>query len=380
MAHHALDQAETLLFRLARGSGTHGAGCMKEFDPARKLWRPLLRIHPAVLRRWLQRRNIPWREDSSNRKDDYSRNLVRHRIIPALERINEAAVRNMARYAAQASRDDEALAAWAAEAMQNLCLRLPTGAMVVDAAGLRELPEAVSTRLLGKAWKSCPVGETAYMTLEESHLAELESLVRERREGTINLPGRTRACLEDDCLLLEHQEPPRLAEETPAAGGGRPCAVAVMRLCAGELSTSADRDDPAWRLFAKLFPRRSVRLVDIGGTPRVRVWHEGEFLVNRHGRPIRVNALLRHLPLFLRRHVPVVEAGSEIVWVWGTPPVSRHTVPIDEPASGGDGRADPKAGSSMVLAIEMMLSPPCRREPSPSRRRVRPPCGRSPRP
>ena len=79
LAHHAGDQAETVLLRLARGAGLRGlAGIpwLTQIDGL-TIRRPLLGVPPEMLRRHLHQASIPWREDSSNASGKYLRNRVR---------------------------------------------------------------------------------------------------------------------------------------------------------------------------------------------------------------------------------------------------------------------------------------------------------------
>jgi len=79
LAHHADDQAETVLHRLLRGSGASGLAGMSTSSVIGGLhcFRPLLSIRRETLRHWLRDRNQPWREDSSNRSPKYARNRLR---------------------------------------------------------------------------------------------------------------------------------------------------------------------------------------------------------------------------------------------------------------------------------------------------------------
>ncbi len=79
LAHHAADQAETVLQRLLRGSGATALSGMSERSTLNgvALLRPLLTIHPDQLREYLHSQNQPWREDSSNSSNRYERNRVR---------------------------------------------------------------------------------------------------------------------------------------------------------------------------------------------------------------------------------------------------------------------------------------------------------------
>jgi tRNA(Ile)-lysidine synthase len=86
-AHHADDQAETVILNLLRGSGVDGLAGMPAVRPLGKglLARPLLPYPGASLRRYLAAQGMEWIEDASNQDLAYDRNFVRHRLIPVLE-------------------------------------------------------------------------------------------------------------------------------------------------------------------------------------------------------------------------------------------------------------------------------------------------------
>ncbi len=85
LAHHADDQAETVLTRLLRGSGVTGLRAMTESGPG-LLFRPLLRIKRAAILEFLRAIGAEWVYDSSNDSMAITRNRIRHQLIPMLER------------------------------------------------------------------------------------------------------------------------------------------------------------------------------------------------------------------------------------------------------------------------------------------------------
>ena len=106
LAHHAQDQAETLLLNLVRGSGALGAAAMPALSPLEdapglRLGRPFLGLTPLQLRQWLQGQGQPWREDASNRDVELARNRLRHRVLPQLLAINPKAVEHLAAFSAR---------------------------------------------------------------------------------------------------------------------------------------------------------------------------------------------------------------------------------------------------------------------------------------
>ena len=86
MAHHADDQAETVLYRLLRGSGVRGLSGMPEQRALGdgSLLRPLLSCRRSELEDYARRERLCWVDDESNFAIDFDRNFLRHQVVPAL--------------------------------------------------------------------------------------------------------------------------------------------------------------------------------------------------------------------------------------------------------------------------------------------------------
>jgi tRNA(Ile)-lysidine synthase len=89
LAHHADDQAETLLLQMLRGAGVRGAGAMpvlarRTATPA--LLRPLLHCARSEIVEYAVAQGLQWVEDESNANDSHPRNFLRHRVMPLLTR------------------------------------------------------------------------------------------------------------------------------------------------------------------------------------------------------------------------------------------------------------------------------------------------------
>ena len=99
-AHTANDQAETLLLRLARGTGLHGAAGIR---PKRGCYlRPLLALTRQDTESFCRAAGQAWVTDETNATDAYARNRVRRAALPALQSTNGAAVENLARFCEKA--------------------------------------------------------------------------------------------------------------------------------------------------------------------------------------------------------------------------------------------------------------------------------------
>ncbi|MCL2218830.1 MAG: tRNA lysidine(34) synthetase TilS [Chitinispirillia bacterium] len=136
-AHTANDQAETLILRMARGTGVRG---LRGILPVRAdgVIRPLLRVERHELTEWLAGRGLTWREDSSNADTKFRRNYVRANIMPVMDGVNPSAVMNIAACAESAARAweivGEHIDAWAAKYV----LRVNSGVFHVEKAGLAQ--------------------------------------------------------------------------------------------------------------------------------------------------------------------------------------------------------------------------------------------------
>ena len=160
LAHHAEDQAETVLLHLGRGAGLRGAGGMRELapltlpwwasdEPVRSLrvWRPFLEERRTDLAAYVGQARLEPRVDPSNDDPAYRRNAVRHQLLPLLEQVMPGSTAALARYAALAA-EDEAI-------IGDLCgdwlARARGGDGTLTLVGLRSAPGILRGRIV-RAW------------------------------------------------------------------------------------------------------------------------------------------------------------------------------------------------------------------------------------
>jgi tRNA(Ile)-lysidine synthase len=200
--HTADDQAETVLHRLLRGAGLRGLrgiAVRRELAPGVELVRPLLAVTRTEVLAYLQAEAQAYRQDSTNLDPGYTRNRIRHELLPHLaERYNPAVVQTLARLAEQAEeafRDEEARA----RALLAEAERPRAGALLVlDRPTLAAAPRRLVREALRLAWEreGWPLGEMGFgdwdrvaaVALGEAAAADLPGGVRARcRERVVQL-------------------------------------------------------------------------------------------------------------------------------------------------------------------------------------------------
>lgn len=141
LAHHADDQAETVLHNLLRGAGVRGAAAM----PAARgrVLRPLLGLSRAVLHEYARSRQLAWIEDESNTDSRYTRNFLRREILPAIAARFPRASEQLVAAAGRFSEADSLLGDLAALDLGGNSPEFPLPLKL-----FRELPDARARNLL----------------------------------------------------------------------------------------------------------------------------------------------------------------------------------------------------------------------------------------
>lgn len=116
-AHHADDVAETVVFRISRGSALSGAVGIKQVENGRI--RPFLNKTKSEILSYAIEHKIPYREDATNQKTDVTRNALRLQVLPVLESRIPSAVKNIARFALSAQEDDNLLYELSAQLLEK---------------------------------------------------------------------------------------------------------------------------------------------------------------------------------------------------------------------------------------------------------------------
>ncbi len=142
-AHTASDQVETILMRLVRGTGLQG---LCGIPPRRdNIIRPLLQVSRADVERYCTEQGLCYVTDASNSDTTYTRNYLRHEVLPKLAALNPSLVATVQSMAGGLQADEQYLKAQTAEAFDSLLTAEGTALLLPS---LQQLPEAIKRRVL----------------------------------------------------------------------------------------------------------------------------------------------------------------------------------------------------------------------------------------
>ncbi len=214
LGHQQNDIAESMLMRLARGSGPAGLAAPRPIQTSgdRVHLRPLLPLKKKEIVSALRSARIPWREDRTNRSGGYFRTRIRMRVLPAWQR---AAGRDALAGAALAreliAEDDAALEAWLAE------LRPWRTRAVLDVACLQGKPRGLVRRAV-RCWLSAQAGAGELSRQGFENLLDAVMIGRPTRRS---LGRRGFAVIRDGRL--------RFQQASPAASGRKQSKLRLLR-------------------------------------------------------------------------------------------------------------------------------------------------------
>lgn len=197
LGHTRDDQAETVLLGLARGSGARSlAGMAREVGRYR---RPFLELPRSAVRAATD--GLPVWDDPHNDDPRFTRSRVRAQALPALEdALGPGVPAALARTAQLLRADADALDALAGDAFADVCMRDATS-ICLDVAALRELPEAIRTRVIRLAILAAG---SAPSELTAAHVAVVDALVTDwHGQGPIHLPRGVRASRSCGRLIVQ---------------------------------------------------------------------------------------------------------------------------------------------------------------------------------
>ncbi len=303
--HTLSDQAETVLFRLLRGSGTAGlAGILPVTREG--LVRPMLAVTSAEARAFLSGRGIEWRDDHTNESREFMRNRIRLELLPLLEQDYNPAIQAQLAQMAGWARDEESY--WAAE-IPILFSRLAARkgrSWILDVAGVAGLRPAVARRLIRHAIQAA---KGDLNQIEFQHVERILALA-----ASLEGHGRVVAAGIDALRSFEWLRISRFEEEQT----GR-VQIATLPV-PGEVALPG----AAYRIRTTLVQGynegQRLQVLDwekVSGPLQLRYWLPGD-----HYQPsgcdksakLKQMFQLGRVPLWERRFWPIIEGSQGILW------------------------------------------------------------------
>lgn len=314
-AHNADDNVETLLMNLMRGAGLRG---LAGIPPRRGIVvRPMLAVSRGEIDAYVAECRLPFVEDSSNKDLAYTRNRLRHQVLPLLKEINPGLCDNVFA-ATRLLRAD----AGCLDAMAYSFLEKNRGEIYWS--GLKRLPIAVQSRVVRQA-----AGDLG-PRLSQKHTEQILSLPR---QGQTDLPGGVVARREYDRLLFQRRTdiPFTFAPQRLEVGKS-----IYLKELGMEVSCTLLPDDGKIHSSLTTFFFKSDRIC---GTINIRPRKSGDSLRTRPGKGRSLKRLFidKKLPRDRRELVPVVADDAGVLGVFGF---------------GQDVRCAPD-GAGQLLKIEM---------------------------
>ena len=305
LAHNADDQAETVLFRLIRGTGPHGlAGipAARMSESGYLIVRPLLNIERKDIEAYIADNKLKPNIDKSNDENTYTRNRIRNELIPYLEKNYNPRIKdNLRRYADLAYMDDSLLRDIALSDYID-CVEVSgeKEEAVLDITRLRENPPSINSRIVGLIFELLRLDDSVTFETVSSVTGLIYS---DHPSAGIDLPYGIRARRVYDRIIFSADEETILPDES--------IAIYPRVLMAKEFVPDEDTPYAAFDfdLFNEEYPGRT-------GDIELRTRREGDYLPMKKGnkkiQDLFVDSKVRKSA---RDSILMVCIDSEVLWV-----------------------------------------------------------------
>ena len=199
LAHHQDDLAETMLHHLVRGTGMAGLCSLKPVSGNRI--RPLLCLEKEEILVYLKAAGQPWRTDSSNLEDDYTRNRIRHHVLEELKtEVNPRAVRHMAQLSEELEETRVVLAQVAAEKRRQYVRKSEKGMLLAEE--LKKEPDLIGRQIVHDLLKEISGKQKDFTRI---HVEAVQELWNRKVGARRDLPYGMQAIRMYDGIYLERK-------------------------------------------------------------------------------------------------------------------------------------------------------------------------------
>ena len=327
VAHHANDQAETLLMRLCRGTGLQG---MQGMLPTREnVVRPLLFCSRAEIETYCQTMGLCYRTDSTNQDTVYARNHMRHEVLPLLEKMYAGSTQHLAEAASRFAEENAYMQQEAENAFAKVCI--DQSPLTLSCTALIQLHPAIRRRVLRFAVQQA---KGDLHNLYQSHIQAMEELLYKQSGKQVQITGGFCVRRIQDTLLLEKQTDRCKTNNTETLLYAYPLAVgetihAEAAGCKIRLWTShAQNTDFVQDDCTKAFDYDKITQSLYSLYCRNR--RPGDIITVSGGtKKIKKLWIDEKRPLNQREKIPLIACGAQIVWIYGGQVSKKFTPTAD---------------------------------------------------
>ncbi|MBI4906674.1 MAG: tRNA lysidine(34) synthetase TilS [Acidobacteria bacterium] len=306
--HTASDQAETVLFRFLRGSGSTGlSGILPVTQEG--IVRPLLEVTREQVECFARERGIAWRIDGTNASLNFRRNRIRHELLPRLQNDYNPRLPEQLAHVAEIAREEEAYWRSQIEPLAASTFRTWGDSLLVDCTQLSALAVAAQRRLLRLAFTrvKCDLHQIGFHHIEQvRHIAQ-----RSQGHGRAHIPGLDVVRSFGWLRISNSPLPPPPSVYVPL------CVPGITRLPGGEC-VAVDKFTAPESGYNGYGNEALLLEPDHRSGPLVlRYWQPGDlYQPVGFSRPEKVKQMfqLARIPLWERRFWPIIENGRGILW------------------------------------------------------------------
>lgn len=308
-AHHATDHLETVLFHMARGTGLSGLTGI----PVRrgKYLRPMLSLTASEIREALDSESVSYVSDSTNEDTAYTRNYIRHELLPAFLKVHGECEQSVLRMSRHLASDEEYLSSVANDFL------LAQGNTLVERADAKALHQAIFFRAVVSMYERAGGVQGASTVHVDAAYKLLHS---EKSEGYVCFPDDLCFCVtRNECffcrkeVLRKQKESGCRSHQTLGIGENMIMGTGDILLLSRAEMTFEDGFAPKYKANLS----RRADLSTLYARPRA----EGDFyLRGGHKKTIKKSISDRKLSMRERARLPLVCDKDGVVWYPGSSP------------------------------------------------------------
>ena len=324
-AHTLNDNAETLLFYLARGTGLNGLGGI---PPVRdQIIRPLIDCSREEIEQFCAEQGLHFVHDSTNDSDDYTRNYIRHRLLPLMQGLNPSFLQGAQHLSRMAREENDLLQQQTKEALEQLTVKHQP--LTLSREGFLQLHPALRHRVL--LWMLTEAGiEPDFRKVQQMEQRVCRGSGKTELRLGVALCADRRQFWMDEAVFYPHQRQPYF--EQPFAEG-------TIELFCGKSIEVTILDAQEYKLFFKKDPSILKNAVDCDKMKDIAVFRQrkdGDRMTvcsnrgaNTGSRPLKKMWIDAKIPQTERWKAAVLSDSTGVLWAEGFG-CDRHAAPDEQ--------------------------------------------------